>query len=260
MAIKTKDIKKLYALCGNKCAFDGCANPIFEDSGVLTGECAHIKAQSANGPRYDKNQTMEERDGYENLIMLCSRHHTIIDQEVEKYPVDRLQKIKQEHEAKFGYKLLLLDGEMIQKIKLSQQIHKERLIDTNINSEYIELQANINPEANIEEVFNRVSEVVNSLIDVSNKFKDLAISAECIFDRLGIEIPTLRTTADTPYFSRIGDSLNMFYNVATLTKLELQHLLVKIFEIMTETNHKYYTRLQEERHKLEIIHQKSFVD
>lgn len=95
-----KTIKRLHAISGNKCAFPECQNPIVEESGTVTGEIAHICAASPNGPRYNHSQSEEERHGFDNLVLLCSRHHTIVDSEVDKYPVTYLLEIKRNHEVK----------------------------------------------------------------------------------------------------------------------------------------------------------------
>ena len=71
-------IKRLFAHSGNRCAFPKCASPIVQET-VVVGEICHIKAASPQGPRYDPGQTAEERHGYDNLILLCANHHTIID-------------------------------------------------------------------------------------------------------------------------------------------------------------------------------------
>ncbi|MFL6335197.1 MAG: hypothetical protein ACJ754_17940 [Pyrinomonadaceae bacterium] len=43
----------------------------------------------------------DERNAFENLILLCSVHHKIIDSDVSSYPVERLQKMKAVHEEKY---------------------------------------------------------------------------------------------------------------------------------------------------------------
>ncbi len=42
----------------------------------------------AGGPRYDPNQTDDERHSFENLILLCSFHHDVVDNQAEMYSVD----------------------------------------------------------------------------------------------------------------------------------------------------------------------------
>lgn len=93
-----RTIKRLFAVSGNSCAFPDCQNPIVEESGTVTGEIAHICSASPKGPRYEPSQSETERNGFNNLILLCSRHHTIIDTEVEKYSTSVLASIKAAHE------------------------------------------------------------------------------------------------------------------------------------------------------------------
>lgn len=93
-------IKTLFARSKNQCAFPECAAPIAESSGTVTGEVCHIRALNVGGPRYDPNQTPEERNAAPNLVLMCGRHHKIIDTETGTFTVARLQSIKQAHEEK----------------------------------------------------------------------------------------------------------------------------------------------------------------
>lgn len=65
----------------------------------MTAEVCHIHAVSSGGPRYDKNQTAAERHSPANLVLMCGRHHKIIDTEIQKYSSAALLSIKQAHEA-----------------------------------------------------------------------------------------------------------------------------------------------------------------
>ena len=99
-SITQQTVKKLFALSGNKCAFPNCNNPIYDtENDSLLGEICHINAKSANGPRFDENQTNEERKSFENLILMCSNHHIVIDNDLISYTVERLQEIKRNHES-----------------------------------------------------------------------------------------------------------------------------------------------------------------
>jgi hypothetical protein len=93
-----KTYRLLYAKSGNQCAFPKCRNPI-SDGKILLGQVAHIKAENPGGPRYDSNQTPEERRSYENLVLLCGVHHKFVDDDPEAYTVERLLKMKANHEA-----------------------------------------------------------------------------------------------------------------------------------------------------------------
>jgi hypothetical protein len=104
MAYTDLTLKKLFVLSGNVCAFPRCPAPIYDtEENVITGEICHIKGKRPNGPRYDFLQTKEQRNGYENLILMCSPHNKIVDDPVlqDKYTVEVLTGYKQKHEAQF---------------------------------------------------------------------------------------------------------------------------------------------------------------
>ncbi len=91
-------VKRLFAHSGNRCGFPKCRRPLVQGS-VILGEICHIKAASPDGPRYDPDQTPEQRHGYDNLILLCADHHKIIDVDEEAYTGERLSRLKATHEA-----------------------------------------------------------------------------------------------------------------------------------------------------------------
>lgn len=92
-------IKRLFARSGNRCAFPKCTFEIVQGE-TLVGEMCHIKAARPGGPRYDPDQPAAERHGYDNLILLCPTHHTVIDDDEEAYTVARLAKMKADHEQR----------------------------------------------------------------------------------------------------------------------------------------------------------------
>jgi hypothetical protein len=95
---------RLAALSGNECAFPGCVLPIFDtEHGVMVGEVCHIKGKKPGSARYDPTQIDEERDAFENLILMCSVHHEIIDKPATRdaFQVDMLIGYKQAHESRF---------------------------------------------------------------------------------------------------------------------------------------------------------------
>ena len=94
-------VKQLFAHSGNSCAYPKCKNGLIQDNTVI-GEICHIKATRPNGPRYDPEQTPDERHSYSNLILLCANHHKIIDDDPEAYTVERLLKLKEEHTSRFA--------------------------------------------------------------------------------------------------------------------------------------------------------------
>ena len=94
-------VRILFARSGNQCAFPNCPTPISDlTANTITGEIAHIKADSPGGPRYDPDQSENERQGLDNLMVLCPQHHKIIDLDPTTYSVDILMRMKAAHESK----------------------------------------------------------------------------------------------------------------------------------------------------------------
>jgi hypothetical protein len=92
-------IKKLFAVSGNRCAFPACSNTLVDaSSGTVTGHVCHIKARRLDGPRYDASQSDVDRHAFDNLVLLCPIHHSIVDADVTAYTVERLRVMKADHE------------------------------------------------------------------------------------------------------------------------------------------------------------------
>jgi hypothetical protein len=103
MTISQKDIKLLWGKAASRCAFPDCRIQLTQNSEATSssipfGEQAHIVAKEPNGPRGASILTPEERDSYDNLILLCPNHHTIIDKNPEDFPVEKLHSLKTAHE------------------------------------------------------------------------------------------------------------------------------------------------------------------
>lgn len=94
MSVSKEDIKKLWGKAGGQCSMPHCTKSLAEKD-IMLGEMAHIIARSPGGPR-GANRSGE--DSYENLILLCPTHHTMIDSNPEQYPAERLLRIKAQHE------------------------------------------------------------------------------------------------------------------------------------------------------------------
>ncbi|MPZ05704.1 MAG: hypothetical protein GEU26_04690 [Nitrososphaeraceae archaeon] len=113
-------VKKLFALSGNKCAIPTCnVQLVYEDTNMVKGIICHIEAASKGGPRYSQAQTEEERNDYHNLIILCPNCHTDIDKNQKKYPVEYLQKVKQQHESKFTKNPYMVPPNLFEMFRIS---------------------------------------------------------------------------------------------------------------------------------------------
>ena len=73
-------LTKLNRLSLNKCYNPKCNAPLVSlDNTTNLGNVAHICAASVQGPRFDPNMSDDERRHFDNLILLCSDCHKIVD-------------------------------------------------------------------------------------------------------------------------------------------------------------------------------------
>jgi hypothetical protein len=108
MGILLKTRKMLWGRSGNCCAFPDCNKELVsdidetDDDVSILGEEAHIIAEESGGPRGSDEISVEQRNKYNNLILLCHDHHKIIDDHPLKYTIEILREYKRKHESKVG--------------------------------------------------------------------------------------------------------------------------------------------------------------
>lgn len=95
------DIKLLWGRAGGRCSI--CKAKLTADKTAIKGEIvlgehAHIVGETEKSPRGNSSLSMDDRSGYHNRILLCPNDHTIIDKDVESFPIEKLHMIKTGHE------------------------------------------------------------------------------------------------------------------------------------------------------------------
>lgn len=100
---KTKEIlaKRVGYICSNpKCKKHTIGPNSNENKSLNIGVAAHITAASIGGARYDELISSSERQNINNGIWLCSNCASLIDRDVETFPVELLYQWKKnaEHE------------------------------------------------------------------------------------------------------------------------------------------------------------------
>lgn len=121
--IKGLDVKLLYSLSAGRCNL--CGNSVFErknsgDGYIHYGEMAHNVPYSNSDIAPRKIDKHIVNNSYQNLILLCSIHHNVIDQDDEYYTIERIQQIKSDFEEKIKNSLnpsQSLDASTINTIK-----------------------------------------------------------------------------------------------------------------------------------------------
>lgn len=128
MAIEIKEstAKKLFALSRNHCARPECNVKLVLENDVNLGEMCHIEGEKPNSARYNTEMDDEQRRDISNLIIMCNNCHTIIDNDIETYTVQKLKEIKKNHESKEG-ELFELTDEQLQKIMEKERIRIQQI-------------------------------------------------------------------------------------------------------------------------------------
>ena len=107
---KTKPPQKiqsaLWAKAGGRCEYRGCNDYLVGDliagkEDGLYGFIAHIVADSPGGPRGDPVRSPQLAKSLGNLMLLCAKHHKLIDTDAPAdHPEDLLLEMKEAHKAR----------------------------------------------------------------------------------------------------------------------------------------------------------------
>lgn len=96
-------IRILWGKAAGICEYRGCTEKLFYDETTAyefnSSYIAHIVASSPDGPRGDLNRSYQMSDKIENIMLLCDKHHRLIDRDdIDGHPEDILLEMKREHE------------------------------------------------------------------------------------------------------------------------------------------------------------------
>lgn len=100
MSVTARVRRILWVKAGGRCSIcqeQLATDAMGDDDPSVFGEECHIVAQSPGGPRADE---IADIDGYDNLILLCRKHHKQVDDQRTHFTVERLREIKREHEQR----------------------------------------------------------------------------------------------------------------------------------------------------------------
>lgn len=123
MTITKKQLEILWGKAAGRCSFLNCNKYlIFEENEKeysIIGQNAHICSPKSSGPRFDPTLSPTELNSYDNLILLCSEHHKIVDDNPDLYTVTKLLEMKEIHELK------MRKGQIPEAKKIYSQIWKD---------------------------------------------------------------------------------------------------------------------------------------
>jgi len=97
----------LFVRAGGRCEFDGCNDYLIEDALTLTegnfSEVAHIVAFRPDGARGRESNRPTDVNNIDNLMLLCPKHHKLIDDHPSNYTRHGLEIYKKAHEGRIRH-------------------------------------------------------------------------------------------------------------------------------------------------------------
>ncbi|GGR35336.1 hypothetical protein GCM10010282_29920 [Streptomyces roseolus] len=128
-------VAALMTLARGGCYAPRCGAPtvrMIDGEPVMNLDIAHIRALKPDGKRFDPTWTVDQRNSFANLILLCNVHHKRVDgAEGERYTVALLEEWKAEREADGQEALAGLTGlterRLVEMIHEAQEAYVERL-------------------------------------------------------------------------------------------------------------------------------------
>ena len=102
--IKERVKRLLWSRSGGYCQRPACNRDVFhffEDGSVTSlEELAHVIAEKKDGPRGESPLTLDERNAFENLLVLCPYCHKLVDKNQVQFPETMLYEWKRNHERR----------------------------------------------------------------------------------------------------------------------------------------------------------------
>lgn len=226
-------MKMLWGRAAGMCSMPECHMRLYEDAtetddAALIGENCHIVADSVKGPRGDNPMPMNQRNKYNNLILLCGSHHTKIDKQEFFYTIEKLHKIKADHETWVRASLTEFDAE--------KQNHDEQ---------YSKIADEWSKRAHLDEWLALSSQILSDgqpkfLLEIDDDFRELK---RWLLGRIWPgRYPTLEKAFHT-FRHVLDDFHNVFHENAELQCPGSDWLITPKFYKMREFNHQLYHRL-----------------
>jgi hypothetical protein len=136
-----KTLGLLWGNSGNVCAFPGCNQLLTKDktekdNPIVIGEIAHIVAFGKNSPVSPRNEDgypEDQLNEYENLILLCPSHHTIVDKQANTHTAEDLRNWKKFRESEHA-RLIVEGYQNVSFIELEQILKAVPLVEQSTNA------------------------------------------------------------------------------------------------------------------------------
>lgn len=202
LSSKHDTLMALFAKSGNVCAFPGCNEEMVTSRQIFVGQICHIEAANAGGPRYNPNSNDEERRSFENLMLMCYRHHRETD-DVAVFDTQSLKAIKLKHEALHGQKPFKVNEAFLFRLESEMECYWAAIADANSNAHVIpELAVPVpvgTPASHqFSDIYKALDRLTGFLNDLSGRDRSLNDEIREHFGSLGYDLTSYDAV---PYYS-----------------------------------------------------------
>ena len=239
-------LRALFARSSNQCAFPGCIHTLLNSKNEFVAQICHIEAAKPGGERYNPTQNEDSRRAYANLVILCYQHH-IETNDVHEYPVEKLKKIKSDHENKSNVSDFKIDERALYKIAEEMTNYWETIEQLNtIEHACPDFAVPIDAKASYSEIMGLCKEYLEHILmnqkfllesdkKLMQDFHDLLLKKQ-ISPSLFEDIPYWEHPFGT---RRNWETHNLALNNWMIRlKVNLMHLEIKYYEEFLKTNSK----------------------
>lgn len=236
-------IKALFAKSGNRCSFPGCQHLLVNGKNQFIANICHIQAANVGGPRYNPDQTDDERRDYKNLILLCYQHH-VETNDVNEYPVEKLINMKHVHETSSDKETYVVDESFIGAlaVEMDKFWSDIELLNT-IKHVFPERAVPIDTKGDFLDTIHHISETLDGLETLSEYIR---ISDEELYQDLldflkqnGYDISHVKKVPyyDNPFVHRNWEVNNIgFRNSYTKLRIYIVQLQIQYLEEYIKVN------------------------
>ena len=141
--IPLRTLKVLFARSMNQCAFPRCVATIVDSKDdVVYGEACHIEGVKPGSARYNPQREAATLNEYDNLILLCERHHKLVDAEPNRYTAPCLRQIKAAHEQQGPIEILPFETRCADLMIKHMEVHSASNVRVYNGSTHIEASGN----------------------------------------------------------------------------------------------------------------------
>jgi len=134
---------------------------------VFVAQICHIEAAEPGGQRFNPSSTDEQRRSFDNLLLLCYKHH-IETHDISRYDVYALKDMKQRHENSCGEKPFKINEAFLYRLEAEMKSYWETVVTANERDHVV-------PELAVH---------VNAGLPAIHQFSELNQSVERIFELL----------------------------------------------------------------------------